>query len=498
MAGNNLLDAPPGRDEIAASLDGPPSKEEMANWKGPELQAVDRAGRAVMGAVGTVGRYSQSVIQNPVKASALEYQRSQDLGKAAGEGWKAFLNPDYEVPPTSEMLGKMGVPNDPAKGLDTGLVLNPWARDGRTLKVTPADVAGGVVDSALDPMTYVPGMIEGKAAKAGVEGMAGAASRLAEERAYKAATGQNIAAYRRAAKVSGRGGRDAEQAMGNIRGVGRQLLDNKAVGWASNPESIGKRAPGILQQAGDEIAQVGKAVDQAYPQGLVSGPHIATDLMDYAASLPPTPGNKALQDRIIKEAQVYDKMGQMTFDQAQDFKNSYKYKATDPGAFESSQDTINRVKGIIGQHMDDAAAQVPEGSGYAPAKAKYGAFAGISEAATDRTLKNQSNRFVSPSDYGAGLTGVLMASGKNAANLPTAIAGMAAAAANNQLRTRGSAFVARSLDVIAKGLRAYDKLPQPISKLLEQATQRGAESVIVTHNLLMNSDPEYRAHFEGQ
>ena len=500
MAASNGLDAPPSADEIAQSLDAPPTDEEMraasSDWKGPELKAMDKVLSSASDIAGTVGKYSQSIIQNPIKASAIEYRKKHDIGDAAREGWKAFGNVEYKVPPTSEMAAELGVPNDREKAFDTGLVLNPWASKGRTMKITPADVVGAAADTVMDPVNIIGGAVGLKTAKAGVEGMAGAASRFAEERAYKAATGQNIGAYRRAAKVSSRGGRDAEEAVGRIRGVGRRLLDSNSVGYFSNTEGIGSRMPAALKQAGREIEAVGGYVDAAYPSGSINGKQIASDLVDYAESLPPTPGNKILQNRLLDEAQVYDSEGQITFKRAQKFKDSYKYKPTDPGAFESSQDTINEVKAIIGKHMDEAAAKTPYSKAYQEAKKDYGAFAGAAEAATDRALKNQTNRWFSPSDVGLGGVGVVATAAKGAAGISTAVAGMAVAVAHKQIRTRGAAFAARSLDAIAKGLRTFNKIPAPIARTLEAAVVAGPTSVIVTHNLLMNSDPEYRAHFE--
>lgn len=137
---------------------------------------------------------------------------------------------------------------------------------------------------------------------------------------------------------------------------------------------------------------------------------------------------------------------------------------------------------------------------------KYGAYKkgyGVNKTAADvsreRVLSNQSNRFASPSDYGTGLmTAAATAMAGGGPSLVSLMTGAAAAGANKVARTRGSAMASKAA---ASAAAVIDAAPEKFAKwlpVLQQGAKRGGEGFAITHHLLMNNDPEYKALVEGR
>ena len=373
------------------------------------------------------------------------------------------------------------------------------------------------------------------------------ARKEAAERAVKATTGQNIRALRRMGQTTHASAGDIERQAENIRKVGQDILEETVP--SGKPllrgyEAIEDIAPKLSEARkayGAQLGEVGKKVDAFYPKGSVQGANIAKKLRRYAKEIPPVDQRKALINRLQNTADDFDEVGPLTFKKAQLFKNQFKHKPDDADLLYSDKDVINKIRSIIGKEMDDTvdelrrnidtelakrgkgvAVSVTERGGIPPAvrgpqqrpvdldeaarvrdllgrygelKGKYGTFKSAADAATDRALKNLSNRFVSPSDYGVG--GVVAAGTAAATGNPAMLLlGAAGAAANKLARERGSAAAAAALRAVANAAENPNFVTKYGPKLME-AARRGPAAMAAAHAALAASDPDYIKQLRG-
>lgn len=322
---------------------------------------------------------------------------------------------------------------------------------------------------------------------------------FAERRAVKAATGQNVAALRKAANISKEGGNLAD-AEGKIQRMGRDILDEGALDAFDSVRDLSPKLGAARQKYGQEIGDIGTKIDELAPKS-VDGKKMSEALLEYAAKIAPSGPGEKLQNALMKEASRFEKTGQMGFEDAQAFKDTFKYKATDPSSILGNQDVTNKVRQVIGQGQEDAAGALTSRPGleglldqYKNAKKKYGSFAGSEAAATGRAVSDLSNRFVSPSDYAAGATAAATSA---MAGDPSAIKGAIAMAANKISRERGSSVAALTADRLAKTLDKSPEFVKEFGQVVLDAMNRGPAALTATHHVLMK-DPKYRANFEGE
>jgi hypothetical protein len=135
---------------------------------------------------------------------------------------------------------------------------------------------------------------------------------------------------------------------------------------------------------------------------------------------------------------------------------------------------------------------------YQQYKQKYGSYASAAKAAEDQSLRQLSNRYVSPSDYGSGIGGALAASIAHQSPEAAAGVGLAAAGANKFLRERGSALTASGANSLKEALQGNPQAFGPYAAPLIQAAQKGNSNLALTHYLLMRNDPRYRSLIDNQ
>lgn len=126
---------------------------------------------------------------------------------------------------------------------------------------------------------------------------------------------------------------------------------------------------------------------------------------------------------------------------------------------------------------------------YSTAKDKYGIFKNVESAGANQAMNTLNRRMVSPSSHALGSVAALSTPGGIAAK---GLYGAGAAAVNQLLLSRGSAFASRSANAISKIIQAapakYGRwLPQ-----IQAAAKAGNAALLVTHHELMNNDPAYR------
>lgn len=465
----------------------------------------EKVGPAIGSTIGKasemVGRYTTA----PIKAGIGAAVEGRNPFTAAAE---QFGEPTSKAPELSEIARQAGIPVDASIPLP--LQKNLQGDKYRASVGDAIDVVGG---AAIDPLTYVGGGVAKQGAKIAGEQLASSLSpkvasylgKKAEERAVKAATGQNVRALRDVAGISAKSAGDVGKAEANLQRAGRDILNSGQLGWTDKVESLAPKLNAEKRSYGEQIGKIGEAIDQAKPQA-VSSENIAKELTAYADSLPNTPAGVKIKERLYDKAAEYEKSSGMSFADAQFEKNQYKFKPGEADALVSNQDVSNKIQKIISDEMegtaDNLAKESPELAGllgdYKNAKQKYRSFKLTGDAATDRSVKNLSNRFVSPSDYGMGGAGAVLGGiATGGAGLPAMAAGAGAAAANKLLRERGSAFAARALDAVSKGITAGGQTLGKYQPILERAAQEGGRSLAVTHHLLLKNDPEYIKTMDG-
>jgi len=374
-------------------------------------------------------------------------------------------------------------------------------------------------------------------------GIAEKATQKAAERAVKAATGQNIGALRKIAQSTHQGAGDIQKLEKGLRKVGEDIIEERLpsgkplLTGTENVETLAPKLAETRKFYGGELGKVGKAVDAFYPQGAVDGKRMADRLRSYADELVPNEKGKALKTRIYKEAENLEGEGMLTFERAKDWKNQFKHKATDADILVSDQDVTNKIRNIIGTQMDETAdalekrigqrlaQDVPENmplkgtelvvrdevipgetrqglervrdllGSYQKLKGKYGSFKQAGDAASDRALKNLSNRLVSPSDYGTGIGAGATMGLMTGEPITGAIVAALAGGANKLARERGSAAGAVTLRKIAEIAKSNPDFVQRWGNVFMKAAERGPAAMAATHAALLKI-PNYRSQFE--
>ncbi len=251
------------------------------------------------------------------------------------------------------------------------------------------------------------------------------------------------------------------QQTGNAMLTPAEAGGENAVQFGSKVEDILPRVQAQKADIGDKMDVVSRAIDDATPKA-VSGPDIAKNIRDYASRYPRTPGMSSILDDLENEAKYYEGKGNMSFEDAQAHKNTYKYNRN---AEPSKIAADNAKKMAVGGEMENAADKftadpnIDQGTKdkvalYRDLKSRYGAMETMENAGLDKSAANLKNRGHSLTDHMMGL-GVLAPSiGAAAAGHTGALAGipaaLATAMANKALRTRGSSMAAVTHQILSK------------------------------------------------
>lgn len=461
-------------------------------------------------------RAGKQALTGPAKVQGLNdlmnsYQGYRDQARARAELAKKDNPLSFTGGEVAGSLASTAVPGlgwaNAAKGATTAARLAAAAKAGAVIGAgtSTADLGKGEVQNLIEDTVQgaatgsaVQGALSGAGAVA--QGIADRFRNLPENRAVKAITGQNISALRQISDTTFKSPGDIGAANERIVKVGRDILDEPGVlGPLSKVEDIAPKLADARQKYGKLIGDVGDKIDQLAPQA-VNAKNIASNIVDYAASIPETMQGQRLKDKLLEEAANFEKIGALSFTDAQKFKNQFKYKAVDADALISNQDATNKLRGIIGSEMDQTAATLADKGppevqdllkNYALYKSKYGSFKTASDAASDRVQKNLTNRFVSPSDYGVGSAiGVTEAMSHGGPSLSTLAMGAGAAMANKFARERGSALAAKTADTIVKafdsdGVQGLVTAAKP----LIDAARKGDSTAALTFQILNQTNP---------
>lgn len=358
--------------------------------------------------------------------------------------------------------------------------------------------------------------LEGAAIGGGVAGIAepavrGVLSKLRPSELKKAASD---AAVKSAMASQSKG---AKEMLPDYHFIGQKLLEpteelggQAVVRFGSKAADVADRAAVASEQVGQKMGKAVQTVDQLFEN---SFPMKKQRLLRAVAAvksqfLPKAKGVVGSQDEKFLD-QIYVQLSKVkTLDDLARIRTQLVY---DPlSDVKTLRGTKSMVRSAINREIKDAIADASQllGKGYEKeAKllesypelvAKYRAFQPTETYAEELAMREGKNRRfgLSSNIVGANVFGGARASGESqqAATMKAIIAGFV----NQQFIERGNTATAVSLQKLGKAL---DYAPQPLQKfmgLLMKASEKGAANLAITHQALMNSNPEYRDIMEQQ
>lgn len=411
-------------------------------------------------------------------------------------------NPKTDI--ARKVVGGLGgalmipIPGAGAQGAITG----PLARIAGITGISAADTAarGGSADDVKRAATFGGGaqtaieLIPGvgrvvapitKPIAEGVEALGGRISELGAIRATKAAVGNLI----KNQKMIG-----GEAKMGS---VGADMLDNGVVKFGDNAGAISRRASEASKAAWSKVEQTFKAADEA---GVgVDGSQVAQKIRAEAGKIKNVPKNESRIAELEKEAAYYEAKGKMSLKEAQSYKNEYDWKNVDPLKDVLGKNGNNLMNRAIGETIKDTVktSGLPGADEFVQSYQQAGSFGAVSKAAKATSEQQARNRGpFSLTDYMAGGAGGVAAAAITGRKEDAGMAGLAIAAANGLMRTRGNAALGVSLNRLGEVLASKPAQLGKFYGVLEKAAQSGSASLAATHETLMQTEPAYRKAIE--
>jgi hypothetical protein len=319
-------------------------------------------------------------------------------------------------------------------------------------------------------------------------------------RALKAAFGQQKKAFVETAKTAGK-----------LEATGEALLKADEAGpavvrFGSTAEDIAPRAEAKRQFFGKKIEDVGKKIDEILP-ATVSGQAIAAKIQQQLDGIAVNKETETIRQRLQEHIDEFSQMGDISFADAQKHKDSFRFKKGEPTAHVLPQDVRNGVKMAIGDTMEETVANVAAANGmpelaeqYAKYKKAYGIYKPVAKFSQDRALGDMANRILSPSDMyvagtlsgGAFLGSMLSGGDIQSSGGASTTAALVGGAVSNIARRRGSAAAAVTAKFVGDLLEMQPALFGRFRSQLSAAKAKGATSLIMTHEALLQS-PEYRS-----
>ena len=342
----------PLTDEEIEAMEHPPQ------WDMSKLDTTDRM--AVKGleafgagtkALGAASNALDSYTTAPIRKGIGALQNGKSAGEAFDAAKKQFGDNPRKAPTSKAIMAEAGLsPNDkiptPFKGIT-----------GEALMVSPAGVAGFALDTAIDPLNLPVGGVARKGVQKAVSMVPKVEAYLrnaAGKNALKAAVGSgNVEHLREVLKAPKYGTRDFAEVEKKMAEVGQSMLEKDPAGKPiirtfTTTEQAGKHAAQKSKVLGKLIGDIGETLDKAVPDGAISGRDVANRMFEYASSLPESGNNPQIRERVLEEAAKWEKKGRLTFDEAQQWKNSgYEYRAMGTDPLTTSQSATNAMERIV-------------------------------------------------------------------------------------------------------------------------------------------------------
>lgn len=263
---------------------------------------------------------------------------------------------------------------------------------------------------------------------------------------------------------------NAGDGVGEALGSGAGLARRGGIVPGSSGAAPGGTGAAPLTEAAGQTARfnVSRAADR-----------IEKELIDAVRGSPAHQSMLPELERKLVDLRKFGNGGDLTFEAANALKGSYDDFIKNWDKLGSpAQEGLKRFRGILNSEIEDRAAEAAEQAGsdvftrFKGAKKLYGQMADASDIAKDQLARREANRFLSPTDYFSGATG-LMASIASGHPAP-AIAGAGLALANKAIRRRGNQVAAVGLDKLSNVLPAASKA---VSGAAEKLLPTGARGV---------------------
>jgi hypothetical protein len=361
------------------------------------------------------------------------------------------------------------------------------ARTGSLDEAKRAATSGGMLQLGMESIPVV-----GKAASPLARAIAQKTTQAGEKlqqtgamRAVKAALGNNAKAWR----MMGTKAQD----------TGEQMLEKGVVTFGAKAGKIAGKAD---DAADDAWAKVTQTFDDADNAGVtVNGADIAQKIRDEAAKIERVPQNEARIASLEKEALFFESQGAMPLSRVQKLKGEYDFKPTDAKNAVLGKDGNNLMNRVLGNSVKDTvkASNLPGAAEFERAYTNAGAFGAVKKAAnqTEQQLTKNRSPF-SLTDYIAGGAAGVGATVLGGDYKDAGLASFAIATANNLARTRGNSALAVTMNKLGQ---AIERKPDQVARfygVLEKAAQNGQSSLVAAHQMLLQTEPEYRKAIEQQ
>jgi hypothetical protein len=292
-------------------------------------------------------------------------------------------------------------------------------------------------------------------------------------------------AEERAAKALGRDWKKVLESFGpeRLREIGRDMLDSKVVRFGGGSDATAKRLEELTKERGHALGEVIDTLDEATPKSDRLDVAGVVDQLRAKLTRDVAPAQKGVADTIAGELDKYGQMAVPFADRAAREGADIIYKPTvsireaeellkrpaqaaaksgqkvgTPGSTtEGLQEMAREIKRAIETHADVLAQrQSPELVGeLRRAKDAYGRAAEGLSVAGKQGQRDLINNFVTPTDYGAAMSGAA-AAGQSAAS--GGITGLLTAAAHHLAKKRGASAVAVGADRAADLARWVHRL----------------------------------------
>lgn len=336
--------------------------------------------------------------------------------------------------------------------------------------------AGGVLGAAIG--AAAPPVAQAIARR--VPGLAGRfrgwLEEQAERRAVKAVTGQNQKA------ITSMIDKDS------LQRAGRHLLDEGVVTPMASTATMRQRASDLMGAAGEQAGTALRNLDEAIPEGNelmpreVAGRAFTDIVQPLQAS---TAGMQDVATRVNRDVRAFldrgartvlddDGVERLVFDRPISLEEANRFKSAlddhiNWGTPEPTPvvEQLRRLRGLLNEQIESKAAQA---AGASPAAAQsfedfigakdlYGSMADVAIPGLRQEARELSNRIASPSDYGAGGVGALLASLASGGDLSTtALFGAGALGANKLGRAYGNQLSATAMDAVSRPGGRLDRL----------------------------------------
>ena len=338
--------------------------------------------------------------------------------------------------------------------------------------LTEGDITGAVRDTAIGGTVGAATGLAGKALSAG----AAKASPYIKSGMNKLGDVFEDSAEKLAVKATGATGNQASKFQPN---AGRELLDQGLVKFGDDASRIAERVGQRHELAGKAI---GESIDTLQERGIMSSvDNIVDGLQSQVDELAKTPGNERLISQLQKEIDnLYlrgeSNIGIKTAEQAKrNFQGQTNYFSD-----EAEKKASARIADAFKKEVERAATEADPtlASKFMDEKKVFGLLSPIKEAAERRAMQQSQSPF-------GGLTDIVVGSTMG----PT---GLAKKYGIQELGRRTASSGAVMSDAIADIVRTQPQRLGKFAKPLQEAAQRGGNSLAATHYVLQQTNPEYR------